>query len=474
MAFVTINNENLTFNQVWYVDAITGQDVGNLGSRTSPFKTIDKALEMASDGDAIYLMGKVETEYYSTNTSLSFTKDISLIGDAENTILRVEQGKSEFRSARANVSFYRMRIVGHEILRSSNTAKKYNFYNCYIDLTIKLVGYPAASNSLYFYNCHFSDELDSGGYGWYRDDCTMTNCIIQGLIGNMSEYGYVQANNTLVNDKFFASGVIRNFSWKNRPILEPNEFYRLAMPEYKGAGVGLNPDGTQAELGLYGGPYAWGTWVRPKNVFKVGSQYFTVKDDEIKLLDELKYDEGTETPTDLFKRRTIRVVNQVSDAMTFDLKNPKNAQITRGNEGYLQDTFSLVDVSSQAYLIHSSAASYNFFDKTLQNGGTLHKSNVTYVGQDYTDLQGKVIVAYTIIGNSSGSFAATAWNFEGSDDGTNWAHLHRISETGSWANYKARTYWVPRERIKKYNQYRIRFEATSSIYIAEAIFYEGV
>lgn len=70
MATIQINNEILTFNNAHYVSEFGSDD--NNGSINSPYFTIQKAIDVSVDNDAIVLLTNITPNRY-----LDITKSIS-------------------------------------------------------------------------------------------------------------------------------------------------------------------------------------------------------------------------------------------------------------------------------------------------------------------------------------------------------------------------------------------------------------
>ena len=108
-----------------------------------------------------------------------------------------------------------------------------------------------------YYNCVFKGA--TGGYNGVVNDASANvyNCIFEG-----GETGYYRGSPI--------KGLAQNCASKN-DVIDPcngtketclsnvtlNEEYEITSEGWKNTGTGTNPDGTQANIGVYGGKYYW-------------------------------------------------------------------------------------------------------------------------------------------------------------------------------------------------------------------------
>lgn len=109
MVTVIINNTTLTFNNVYYVNGIDGNDITGTGSKISPFKTFTKAYNTSLSGDAIYLVGKEGANYNDYTGALN--KDLSIIGDGLLSKIDFGLEANSFQSSTGNIIFYRIYLI---------------------------------------------------------------------------------------------------------------------------------------------------------------------------------------------------------------------------------------------------------------------------------------------------------------------------------------------------------------------------
>jgi hypothetical protein len=253
MPTININNEELTYNNIHYVEGINGND-SNDGSEQSPLLTVTEAYNRSVSGDAIYLIGNENANYNDYTGAIN--KDIDFIGDGLNSVLDFGLTSRPWQYSSANCDFYSLVVVADGLFRESGN-EIYNFYNCVLRLNnggfIKMGeqnGYVSC------YNCIFDNRgLD---YGAFRQGKYYENCIGFGNCENASEYGDANLINTYQNDLFVVNGVASNQGTSYSFTV--NTDYTIDGLNTKHIGTGLNPDDTQANIGVYGGPYAWGDW----------------------------------------------------------------------------------------------------------------------------------------------------------------------------------------------------------------------
>lgn len=262
---IKINNTTLNFNRIIYVDGVNGNDLVADGSEINPYKSIPKAQEVAEDGNAIYIK-KGTYDLSSTGNGLWEGKHkISFIGEPNGTVIISDGTKN---SARDNhVAAFETDCKVYNIIfkytvggRSTNYSsafvgngkmvyKQYgSFYNCVFVSSDKAPA-PCYSNgdiNVKFNNCSFiiPDNFQAT-YCYYGTDYTeFTNCAVSKDI-------YKGSKTSLGSVKFL------------------NDDYSINSEGWSNIGTGSNPDGTQANIGVYGGEFAWGNWDLDKETIKL-------------------------------------------------------------------------------------------------------------------------------------------------------------------------------------------------------------
>lgn len=248
---LSINNTLLSFNRIYYVDVNNGDDTAGDGSKLKPFKTIQKAVSMAGNGDAI----KLSSGIYTINTfaDVVTTKGLTIIGDKINTIIEISQCPQN-ASITGTAYFYDL------IIRPSNSFSGDNRAIWY---------YSSGTYVLRFYNVVFSKSLN-GSYPttWFfiwaasgniNRDVIFENCSAVAVPNNFEVYGGTQQ--TYKNCAF--GGVLPQNGTKVTCLANVtfDANYNITSSGWQNTGTGVNPDQTRANIGVYGGSFAWGYWI---------------------------------------------------------------------------------------------------------------------------------------------------------------------------------------------------------------------
>ena len=250
--YIKINKETLEFNQIIYVDGTNGDNTNGDGSIENPYKSIIKAQSVAVDGDAIYIKAGIYEErtwagIYESKHKLAF------IGEPNKTIIVSDGTKHTSRDNHA--------VVFETDCSAYNLVFKYTVGNRSENYSRALVGSGDMNKQQYgkFYNCVFvaTDKAPAPCYGNKDINVFFNNCsfiIPSNFLNSYIMYGTNKTkwiNCAMSKDKFttdiYSLGNVE-FSLDNYSILSNG---------WKNTGTGLNPDGTIANIGVYGGVFAW-------------------------------------------------------------------------------------------------------------------------------------------------------------------------------------------------------------------------
>ncbi|AQR95207.1 Ig-like domain-containing protein [Clostridium saccharoperbutylacetonicum] len=225
---VRINDTTISFDKVIYVDPQNGDDITGLGNEKYPYSTIKRALEVCSTkGSAIFLKG---TTKETTNPINLASKSVTIIGDY------LKYG-SKITSSISNGSIN----IYNVYLSNSSTATygeifasiaSLNLYNCIFEENSYYTNVSVTSSN--FYNCLIIKQGIK-----YNSIINYVNCAFKAKIATNDTC----VSNVTYDDKFKLTS--DSGRWQNE-------------------GTGKNPDGTVANMGLYGGQFAWGTWTGNK------------------------------------------------------------------------------------------------------------------------------------------------------------------------------------------------------------------
>ena len=251
---VKINNTVMEFKQIIYLNSINGNDLTGDGSKDKPFKTVVKGFDFLKANcresgaivlkDGVYDVSEIfKGTSYNLNARYAGMK-ISLLAET--------MGKVQFTNVNEwivieNSPTQRIKLSLYGII-FANTGKDYyhlggddwvnEFYNCvfapgyggadgpYNNCSIKVensifIGTPSS-----FYNNDpiMGTALNCASTTQYMDPCggTKTNCLYNVTIDSN---------------------------------------YNITSDGWEHLGEGTNPDGSVAHIGVYGGPFAWGSKV---------------------------------------------------------------------------------------------------------------------------------------------------------------------------------------------------------------------
>lgn len=239
MPTIIVSGNTLSFNNIYYVDAVNGSDTTGDGSELSPYKTMTKAVSMcATNGDAIFFKGTNSTP----ETVSGIAKTITLIG---------------------NYLKYKSRFVG-QLIGSSGSYLNLTAYNIYLDNP-----YTGTWDALFtyvnanLYNCVVYDRSGySNVYGTYR----FYNCYIFRL-------GDCYSSSQSTNCAFYTSRAPSDMSTITCMVNITSYTEQFEISVGVDAGTGTDRDGSPADIGVYGGQFGW---PRSKILVTSGNDIYTL------------------------------------------------------------------------------------------------------------------------------------------------------------------------------------------------------
>lgn len=265
MPDIYINNTKLTFNKIIYVDSILGNDLNDGESVESPYKTLQHAINNASEGNAIVLA----VGLYNITGFNNLINNITYIG-LPKAIIEIEQSQEANKDIIA--SFYNIIFRPSAIYQATyaytffrgggSVVRNFNlcFYNCVFEDPYEKIqrgqrhsSYICADNStaimhnyenLKFENCiSFDIPIVTTWNDPVGTDIKVINCAtnFSSLKAANSETGLsrnVEIITSLVNAQFDSE-------------------YNIISSGWQYTGTGVNADGTQAHIGVYGGIFQW-------------------------------------------------------------------------------------------------------------------------------------------------------------------------------------------------------------------------
>ena len=296
---IKINNEVLEYNKIIYVDAINGDDTSGDGSKDNPYATIQKAVSVLdTDKTAIKLTGgqtynehasRVVGTYYNRENALfnlTANVDYDVIGDPENppTVKLVSFGSGSHN--------YFLTLSGNNITK----AHTINFYDlilvpevpghgCLSDLSASYTHTVTFNNVVFDHNAQGLNFAYLNG-GMFSTANGITYNINNSII-NATRFAYANIGRcyvNLANSLILCEKPIYNHSHKELTLTldtcwvypdtsenywtgtwevkdpQLDSQYNITVDGWQDVGTGTDPDGSVADIGVYGGPYAWGEW----------------------------------------------------------------------------------------------------------------------------------------------------------------------------------------------------------------------
>ncbi|MHC1682549.1 MAG: Ig-like domain-containing protein [Clostridiaceae bacterium] len=249
---VTINNTTLTYSKIYYVNANTGNDTTGDGSENAPYATLTKASSIVNqDNVCIYVTGEgtynatTLASLLKTNYQVSYVVKNGLEG---KVILNLSATSS------SAMTMTKMNSINGFIIKKYGADNR--IYEYFAD---------EATINLEFNNCVFDvigiypaeyPIFTGGSSGCRVINLNYNNCSF------IPQFGLNQSDARIVQGKFtncaaVKSGFIRQSYNLNAAIFDSS--YNITSNGWKNTGTGTNPDGSQANLGVYGGQFAWGS-----------------------------------------------------------------------------------------------------------------------------------------------------------------------------------------------------------------------
>lgn len=244
------------YNQVIYVNQNIGDDATGDGSVENPYKSVTKARSMAMlDNTAVYISGEGMYEIpgglislLKLDMRLDYIVNPSIFGKVMFNLI-ISSGPTRQMSQFNNfigIVFESSHPTwsGGYYENFGQSDVKINLYNCVFDnkgskipdifpISIGFGTYDPIQEMNY-YNCSFIPSFQ------FIDESELY------FSGNFVNCSFTQSNFT--SDGFNLHGVTFDSA------------FNITSSNWKHTGTGENPDGTQANMGVYGGQYAWGKW----------------------------------------------------------------------------------------------------------------------------------------------------------------------------------------------------------------------
>lgn len=248
-----INIKTLEVYKEIYISSSSGDDITGEGTKDKPYSTLDKISETGIIKKGYkYTIILMEGNYELTEKifNLDCNRYIDIKGDKEKTILGVKSIYANYSGGKDNyvLNFYRL------IWNGTVASPPHNAIYPKVDMSFNNVVFDINFNAAsYSYFCSYPEK------SWKFNNCVLPKRVTSFL---RCDTGTIQLTNCYGG---FTSGYGTNNSmWDyqtnyitSNPLVDEN--YRITDDEslWKNVGTGTNPDGTQANLGVYGGEYSW-------------------------------------------------------------------------------------------------------------------------------------------------------------------------------------------------------------------------
>lgn len=249
--FETYINSHMQVDKKIYISSEYGNDITGNGTQDNPYLTLDKIKEAGIiENGYSYAIVLMNGEYTLTTKifDLNCNKNINIIGNRRRTILNVGSMFNNSGKGTANYSINFYRLIWNFVQRSTQGL------NCKTTTT--------------YHNVAFVNNVNDDNWGFftsfYNNILEFENCTSIGKYGEGLRANEGGAKVTNCYGKFSVHGannlkIDENTNYiTNEPKVD-NSTYQITDSEnlWKNKGIGTNPDGSQANFGVYGGEYSW-------------------------------------------------------------------------------------------------------------------------------------------------------------------------------------------------------------------------
>lgn len=317
-----INDTTLKFKEVIYVDSANGNDITGDGSIENPFQTVFCGFEYLGkycreDGAIVLKEGTYDVANLFKGTWNNLNPQyvgmkLSLIAET--------MGKVQFTNVDEwivveNDPAARIKISQYGIIFKNAYKTEYalggddwtnEYYNCVF--IAKYGGWNGAvpSANIKVENCLFIGDPNI--------NCFTTNPLSGTAINCASTTKFIEPYKGLVTTSLYNVNLDDN--------------YNIDGESWKNAGIGTNPDGTKANIGVYGGQFAWGSKIyevkKTENILKV---VLSVAEEL-----QLSVDEDLATNVNLFWSSSNEEVATVNQEGVVTAIKPGNTEIIVKNK----------------------------------------------------------------------------------------------------------------------------------------------
>ncbi len=277
---IKINNKTLNYNKIIYVDAKNGNNTSGDGTIQNPYETFNFAYsKITPENNEAIVLGEGE---YEVSVDDSTIKTMDIIGQGRNTSLLFNHGLRRLNNSEEvmyifnKINFYdlvfKTNIIGSNLFVTENT----NFFNVAIappNQSMFSFFWNDITEPSSFVNCSDVTNIEM----LLRGNFNLTNCY-----GRFS-YGY---QTTSSNINYTSSVIVTNPSF--------DENYRITETKLENTGTEFNSDGTNSNLGVYGGEFAWKSNNVDKQTISLDKTLLYLKESESSKLTATTISVGTQ------------------------------------------------------------------------------------------------------------------------------------------------------------------------------------
>ena len=243
-------DKHIKTDKIIYISSKYGDDTSGEGTQNNPYATLNKiSNNEIIENDFIYTIVLMDGEYTLTTNifELNNNKTINILGNKSKTKLNVGgiYSNSLGGSTKYNINIYR--LIWNAQANDANCVflrTNLSLYNVGFNFPFNTanISYFITGGAIYeFKNCTLPKQV------WYLLRTFGGNIYLTNCYGGFGVSGW---------------GINDNWNFRTNYITQTpniNRNYAIAEDEstWKNIGTGTNPDGSQANLGVYGGEYSW-------------------------------------------------------------------------------------------------------------------------------------------------------------------------------------------------------------------------
>lgn len=251
-----VNDTTLEFKEIIYIDGTSGNNTTGTGSKDKPFKTVAKGFDYLNvncrDNGAIVMKDGTYDVLELFQGSASYNLNPKYNG-LKISLLAETMGKVQFTNVGEwmvveNAAKYRVNIKFYGVIFKSLYKQWYH------------LGGDDWTNE--YYNC-----VLPGNYGGWNGNVKNATIKVVNSLFVGAPYNYEYTTNPVSGSAINCASTTSKMDPKNgtknnclfNVTIDTN--YNITSNGWQNTGIGTNPDGTVANIGVYGGQFSWGSKV---------------------------------------------------------------------------------------------------------------------------------------------------------------------------------------------------------------------